>query len=104
MLSGERYDFVLIADQKVDNYWIRFQGDMFCVNIKSQLTVLKYKNASDDARPIDRPSYSMMSLFGEGLRVSFLLLYTSDYNGVLRIVFRTLRLFLKVLLMYYLLK
>ncbi|XP_066591244.1 uncharacterized protein [Prorops nasuta] len=45
--SGERYDFILIADQKPDNYWMRFRGLGFCnskaANV-SETAILHYND------------------------------------------------------------
>lgn len=46
--AGERYDFVVEADQPVDNYWIRFRGLMDCderFTKAYQVAVLRYEGA-----------------------------------------------------------
>ena len=49
--GGERYDFVLAADEVPGNYWIRYRGLGDChthtVQV-SETAVLRYKNSSDD--------------------------------------------------------
>ncbi|XP_016840817.1 laccase-4-like [Nasonia vitripennis] len=46
ILTGERYDFVLSADRPVDNYWIRFTGDIICRFLRTtQLAILRYRGA-----------------------------------------------------------
>ena len=56
---GERVDFVLKANQRVDNYWIRFKGFGLCepTNTTSgiyQVAILRYSGApaTDPASPI----------------------------------------------------
>lgn len=52
--AGERFDFVLNADQPVGLYWMRFRGLMDCdERFKSahQAAVLQYKGASDTDYP-----------------------------------------------------
>lgn len=46
MTSGERFDFVLIADQMVSSYWIRFRGlmDWNSQNV-FQTAILRYRDA-----------------------------------------------------------
>lgn len=48
--AGERWDFVLNADQKVGNYWIRFAGLMDCdqrFTSAHQVAVLHYDGAPE---------------------------------------------------------
>uniref|UniRef100_A0A2C9JW58 Plastocyanin-like domain-containing protein n=1 Tax=Biomphalaria glabrata TaxID=6526 RepID=A0A2C9JW58_BIOGL len=44
---GERYDFVVVANQSIDNYWIR--GETLEVNVKNHtaLAIFRYANAPD---------------------------------------------------------
>ncbi|XP_044756692.1 laccase-4-like isoform X2 [Coccinella septempunctata] len=60
--AGERFDFILNADQKEDVYWMRFGGLMDCderFTSAHQVAVLQYENPSitTDMYPIDEPSY-----------------------------------------------
>jgi hypothetical protein len=59
MLSGgERYDFVLKADQPDNNYWIRFRGLGSCSDERKvhQEAVLHYEGA-DEALPEVESTY-----------------------------------------------
>lgn len=54
--AGERFDFILSADQEKDLYWIRFRGLMDCderFTKAYQMAVLEYKglNVSEDSYP-----------------------------------------------------
>lgn len=64
MTSGERFDFVLIADQMVSSFWIRFRGNMDW-NSKHvfQTAILRYENASD-VEPDEIVSYESTSRNG----------------------------------------
>ncbi|XP_015120774.1 L-ascorbate oxidase-like [Diachasma alloeum] len=48
--AGERFDFIVEMNQRVDNYWIRLRGLMDCdkklFNVKQQ-AILRYKRAPD---------------------------------------------------------
>ena len=57
MTSGERFDFVLNADQMVSSFWIRFRGNMDW-NSKHvfQTAILRYQNSSN-AEPDETVSY-----------------------------------------------
>lgn len=48
MTSGERFDFVLKADQEASSFWIRFRGNMDW-NSKHvfQTAILRYQNEPD---------------------------------------------------------
>lgn len=49
--AGERFDFIIDADQDTDNYWIRMRGLMDCdsrFTKAHQVAVLHYDGASDD--------------------------------------------------------
>lgn len=49
--AGERYDFVLEANQKPDNYWIRYRGMGDCNKngIKiSEVGILHYNNTEEN--------------------------------------------------------
>ncbi|XP_014215269.1 L-ascorbate oxidase-like [Copidosoma floridanum] len=47
-LSGERYDFVVEANQEIDNYLMYFVGDIVCERLGChQVAVLHYKGAPD---------------------------------------------------------
>ncbi|XP_015518984.2 laccase-4 isoform X1 [Neodiprion lecontei] len=52
--AGERYDFVLTADQSVDNYWIRYRGLGDCVSTSLSVTseaILRYSGSNETANP-----------------------------------------------------
>ncbi|XP_050335356.1 LOW QUALITY PROTEIN: uncharacterized protein LOC126762561 [Bactrocera neohumeralis] len=50
--GGERFDFVLHANQAVENYWIRVKGYNFCkINRLHQEAVLHYEGAKRRALP-----------------------------------------------------
>uniref|UniRef100_A0A1A9WRU6 Uncharacterized protein n=1 Tax=Glossina brevipalpis TaxID=37001 RepID=A0A1A9WRU6_9MUSC len=52
--GGERYDFVLHANRKVNNYWLRIKGFAFCsMNKLEQKAILHYKKADRLALPRD---------------------------------------------------
>jgi hypothetical protein len=57
--GGERYDFVLEANQTYSNYWIRFRGLGVCesgMRKVHQEAVLHYAGA-DEALPEAEPTY-----------------------------------------------
>lgn len=64
MTSGERFDFVLIADQMASSFWIRFRGNMDW-NSKNvfQTAILRYEN-SPDVEPDDIVTYESSSRNG----------------------------------------
>ncbi|XP_001653728.2 laccase-5 [Aedes aegypti] len=46
--SGERYDFVLHADQKPGDYWVRVRAVGFCnIQRKEEFAVLSYRSSSE---------------------------------------------------------
>ncbi|XP_033096094.1 uncharacterized protein LOC117100492 isoform X2 [Anneissia japonica] len=49
--GGERFDFVLAADQSVSNYWMRVQGSKICSD-QSEQAILRYMGAPE-GDPID---------------------------------------------------
>ncbi|XP_012268620.2 laccase-4-like [Athalia rosae] len=52
--SGERYDFVLSADQEIDNYWIRYRGLGDCVSSTRDVSseaILRYHGVNSTADP-----------------------------------------------------
>lgn len=58
--AGERFDFILNADQPKGLYWIRFRGLMDCdkrFTSAHQVAVLQYLGMSDDEYPEDEPTY-----------------------------------------------
>lgn len=58
--AGERFDFVLNANKRVNNYWIRVKGLMDCderFTSAHQAAVLRY-NGAPDIDPIDFPNYN----------------------------------------------
>lgn len=57
--AGERFDFVLNADQPIGNYWIRVRGLMDCderFEKAHQVAVLRYRRAPDE-HPAGIPTY-----------------------------------------------
>lgn len=59
--AGERFDFIINADQPPGLYWMRFRGLMDCdERFKSahQIAVLQYKGASDIDYPKSDPTYN----------------------------------------------
>jgi hypothetical protein len=57
--GGERYDFVLKADQPDNNYWIRFRGLVSCNSGERKVhqeAVLHYEGA-DEALPEGESQY-----------------------------------------------
>jgi len=59
--GGERYDFVLNADQPIASYWLRVQGVADCVN-QSQLAVVKYRGSASDEKPTSNKTESHANL------------------------------------------
>ncbi|XP_053949626.1 uncharacterized protein LOC128857857 isoform X1 [Anastrepha ludens] len=56
--GGERFDFVLHANQAVDNYWIRIKGHNFCkLNKLHQEAILHYQGAGRRALPTAQVFY-----------------------------------------------
>jgi hypothetical protein len=58
--AGERFDFVLKANKKVGNYWMRFRGLMDCderFTKAHQVAVLHYDAAPEDEEPPGEVSY-----------------------------------------------
>lgn len=52
--AGERFDFVVRADQPIGNYWVRVRGLMDCderFQSAHQVAVLRYDGAADDEWP-----------------------------------------------------
>jgi len=46
ILPGERIDFVIYANQNIDNYWIRVKGEADCGGtFMFQTAILKYENS-----------------------------------------------------------
>lgn len=64
MTSGERFDFVLNADQMASSFWIRFRGNMDW-NSKNvfQTAILRYEN-SPDVEPDEIVTYESTSRNG----------------------------------------
>lgn len=59
--AGERWDFIIKANQKVGNYFIRARGLMDCddrFTSSFQMAVLHYQGAPEED-PRDKPSYSL---------------------------------------------
>ena len=87
--SGERFDFVLTADQKVGNYWVRvFTEAPACMGVPDEFAILRYEGA-----PIEEPQVSFSKVPMDGLFLNpallaegsapypDLLLRTSDLNS-----------------------
>lgn len=76
--SGERYDFILNADQEIGNYWMKFRGLADCdekFNSAFNVAVLHYDTAPDKL-PDSVVTYA--SIVPTGL-VSFTIHYTISY-------------------------
>ena len=59
--TGERFDFVLSADQPVDNYWFRAEGQADCgFHPTNIIAVVRYEGATD-ALPSDPENYERKS-------------------------------------------
>ncbi|KAJ8708350.1 hypothetical protein PYW07_010475 [Mythimna separata] len=70
--AGERYDFILEANNEIDNYWIRYRGLMDCDEIftkAKQVGVLHYEGAMDLEPPGD-PTWE--ELHNDGLQLNAL--------------------------------
>ncbi|XP_041972453.1 laccase-4-like [Aricia agestis] len=70
--AGERYDFVLDANQEIDNYWIRFRGLMDCDELftkAKQVAVLHYEGAME-TEPAGDPTWE--ESHNEGLQLNAL--------------------------------
>ncbi|KAM3962212.1 uncharacterized protein ACR2FA_003712 [Aphomia sociella] len=70
--AGERYDFVIEANNEIDNYWIRFRGLMDCDEIftkAKQVAVLRYEGAME-VEPEGDPTWE--ELHNEGLQLNAL--------------------------------
>lgn len=58
--SGERFDFIINANQRNDLYWMRFKGLLYCdkgLTGIHQVAVLQYSEAPWDAYPEGNPTY-----------------------------------------------
>ncbi|XP_055385677.1 uncharacterized protein LOC129614808 [Condylostylus longicornis] len=58
--AGERFDFIVVANQPVGNYWIRFKGLMDCderFTKAFQVAILKYEGAEESDPKGEEPSY-----------------------------------------------
>lgn len=54
--AGERFDFIVEANQPVDNYWMRFRGLMDCDErflSAYQVAILRYEGAPDADPEVD---------------------------------------------------
>jgi len=54
--AGERFDFVIKADQPVDNYWMRFRGLMDCDErflSAHQVAILRYEDAPEEEPTVE---------------------------------------------------
>lgn len=67
-LAGERYDFILNANQAGGVFWIKFQGHIQCgpkFNAVHQVAVLQYNNVlNNDTYPAGHPTYTQTSRSG----------------------------------------
>lgn len=79
--AGERFDFVLKADQPIGNYWIRVRGLMDCderFEKAHQVAVLRYLRAADE-NPAGIPSYDYQR---DGLQLNALNKGTGQVESV----------------------
>ncbi|KAL4713687.1 hypothetical protein ACJJTC_004218 [Scirpophaga incertulas] len=70
--AGERYDFILEANNEIENYWIRFRGLMDCderFTKAKQVGVLHYEGAMENEPPGD-PTWE--ELHNEGMQLNAL--------------------------------
>ena len=51
--SGERYDYILRADQSIGNYWLKAVSLMVC---GPGYAIIRYEGAPDDANPEADPT------------------------------------------------
>lgn len=60
--AGERWDFIVTANQPIENYWMRFRGLMDCderFTSAHQVAVLRYQNAARE-EPKGIPVYDFV--------------------------------------------
>lgn len=79
--AGERFDFIVNMDQKIDNYWIRFRGLMDCDErflSAHQVAILRYEGA-EDVDPKGEVSYHRNRT---GLQVNALNEGTESNNSI----------------------
>ncbi|XP_025836116.1 laccase-like isoform X3 [Agrilus planipennis] len=83
LYAGERFDFVLNANQEIDLYWMRFSGLMDCdarFTSVFQGAVLQYKNASETGNPSSLLDYA--SSHRQGLQLNPLNKGTEDNETI----------------------
>ncbi|KAF5297473.1 hypothetical protein FQR65_LT10009 [Abscondita terminalis] len=71
--AGERFDFIVNADQPIDLYWMRFKGLMDCDErflSANQVAVLQYVGSSSTDYPTDSVNYKKSHK--EGMQVNAL--------------------------------
>jgi L-ascorbate oxidase len=71
--AGERFDFIVQADQPKDVYWMHFRGLMDCderFTKAYQVAVLQYKDA-EQTYPLGEPSYDNSKKDGMVIIFSF---------------------------------
>lgn len=71
LYAGERFDFILYANQKIDNYWVRYRGLMDCderFTSAHQVAILRYKGALLE-EPAEQPTYDYIR---DGLQLNSL--------------------------------
>ena len=64
--AGERWDFIINANNRIGNYWIKLRGLADCgpaFNKAYTLAVLHYENASDDS-PASTVTYDTIQVKG----------------------------------------
>jgi hypothetical protein len=62
--KGERFDFILNANQDIKNYWIRVKGFLHCRNVY-QTAILNYEEELPSSIPVALPfNYSTMDRLG----------------------------------------
>jgi len=82
MTSGERFDFVLNADQMASSFWIRFRGNMDW-NSKNvfQTAILRYTSSSN-VEPDEIVTFESTSRNGTVYHSKLKLYYDIDYHLV----------------------
>lgn len=79
--AGERFDFVLNANQDIDNYWLRIRGLMDCderFTSAYQVAILRYMGAPD-ASPASIPTYDYVR---DGIQLNALNRGTGETSSV----------------------
>lgn len=70
--SGERYDFVIEANQEPGDYWIKVRGEGECYSLNiSQRAILRYERNDLSNQLTSNMSYSYKDSFRSGLVIHF---------------------------------